>query len=175
MPRTSKVVAFSTTPEMAEEIDRLAAQEGRTRSDLLREAVRAYRATCQSESLLGAESPGTYVVSPPAAPSLPGLARVLALRPEIGRVCVGAGVARLWVFGSAVRADFDPTNSDFDFLVEFLAEAPRKPWLGEIADLQDTLSRLLGAPVDLGEAGALKNPYVRASADAEKVLVYERP
>jgi uncharacterized protein len=173
VPRTAKVVAFSTTPEMAEEIDRLAVVEGRTRSELLREAFRAYLATARDAGFRAAEARVGYPPSPPAPLSLPGLARVLGLRAEIARACSAAGVERLWVFGSAVRDDFDPARSDFDFLVTFRADAPRKPWLGELFELQDELSNLLAAPVELGEAGGLKNPYVRASVDAQKVLVYE--
>lgn len=174
MPRTAKVVAFSTTPEMAEEIDSLAAAEGRTRSELLREAVRQYRAGSGAGALHAAEAPAAYAPGAPTVPSLPGLARVLASRPAVAMLCAEAGVSRLWVFGSAVRDDFDVGRSDFDFLVEFLPDAPRKPWLAELTDLQDALSRLLGGAVDLGEAGGLRNPYVRAAAEAEKVLVYER-
>ena len=174
MPRTAKVVAFSTTLEMAEEIDRLAAEEGRTRSELLREAVRGYAGRGLARTPAAAEARTAYASkAPAAAPSLPGLARVLAVRPEIVDLCAEAGVARLWVFGSAVRNDFDPACSDFDFLVEFRPDAPRKPWLGELGDLSDALSRLLDGAVDLGEAESLENPYVRAAVDAEKVLVCE--
>jgi predicted nucleotidyltransferase/predicted DNA-binding protein len=175
VPRTAKVVAFSTTPEMAEEIDRLAAEQGRTRSDLLREAVRCYRAeSIRSDSSSAAEAPTVY--SPrPSTPSLPGLARVLARRSEIAAACAEASVARLWVFGSAVRDDFDPTRSDLDFLVEFLPDVVREPWLGELTRLSDALSEILGGSVDLSEAGGLRNPYVRAAVDAERVLVYEQP
>jgi uncharacterized protein len=178
MPRTAKVVAFSTTPEMAELIDGLAAEEGRTRSDLLREAVRSYaagRATESAGSALAAEASVTYAQADSAAVrSLPGLALVLAARPRILPICAVAGVARLWVFGSAVRDDFDPEHSDLDFVVRFRPDAPRKPWFGELVDLGDALAAVLGRHVDIGEDSALENPHVRASVDAEKVLVYEQ-
>jgi len=173
VPRVAKVVAFSTTPEMAEEIDRLATRDGLTRSALLRAAVRAYQVRQDPAPLHPAETTSAYARVQPSVPSLPGLARILILRPSIAEACVQAEVARLWVFGSAVRDDFDPTRSDYDFLVEFRPAAARKPWFGEIADLREALSGLLGAPVDLGEMAAMKNPYVRATAEAEKVLVYE--
>jgi len=171
--RTAKVVAFSTTPKMAAEIDRFAAREGRTRSEFLREAVRAYQAQSEAAASLVAEAPAIYAPAPLSPPSLPGLARVLGARREIASLCAGAGVSRLWVFGSAVRDDFDPACSDFDFLVDFLTDAPRKPWLGELTELQDALALVLDGPVDLGEANAIGNPYVRAAVDADKVLVYE--
>lgn len=40
--RTSGTVTISLPPELAVEVDRLAQQEGRTRSELLREAFRQY-------------------------------------------------------------------------------------------------------------------------------------
>lgn len=40
--RTSGTVTISLPPELAVEVDRLAEQEGRTRSELLREAFRQY-------------------------------------------------------------------------------------------------------------------------------------
>ena len=100
---------------------------------------------------------------------------MLAARPTITETCAKSGVSRLWVFGSVVRDDFDLAASDFDFLVEFRADAPRKPFLGELFALQEALSSILGGRVDLGEAGGVTNPYVRARVEAEKVLVYEQP
>jgi hypothetical protein len=43
MARTAKTVGFSVPPELAEEIERLASAEGRTKSELFREMVRVYR------------------------------------------------------------------------------------------------------------------------------------
>ena len=64
-------------------------------------------------------------------------------------LCRRYGVVRLEVFGSAARgADFDPAKSDADFLVEF------------------------GRPVDLVEASAVRNPYVRATINRSRELVY---
>lgn len=42
MKRTTKIVTISLPPEIADEIDRLAAEESRTRSELVREAFRQY-------------------------------------------------------------------------------------------------------------------------------------
>jgi uncharacterized protein len=40
-------------------------------------------------------------------------------------ICQRYRISRLEVFGSAARADdFDPTNSDADFLVDFSKDAP---------------------------------------------------
>ena len=41
-PRKSKVITFSMQPEMAEEVQRIVREEGRTMSELIREALRLY-------------------------------------------------------------------------------------------------------------------------------------
>lgn len=42
MARTSKIITISLPPEVADEIDRVASDENRTRSELVREAFREY-------------------------------------------------------------------------------------------------------------------------------------
>ena len=42
MSRISKTVTFSMPPEMAEEVQRIVQEEGRTMSEFLREAIRMY-------------------------------------------------------------------------------------------------------------------------------------
>ncbi len=42
MARKTKIMSFSLSPEMAEEIEQLAKQERRSKSELLREMVRVY-------------------------------------------------------------------------------------------------------------------------------------
>lgn len=168
MPRTAKVVAFSTTPAMAEEIDRLAAAEGRTRSELIREAVRSYGRTT-GESVVR-EPVATYAAS--TSMGSKGFDVVREVRTRISRICRQRGVHRLWVFGSAVRDDFRPGESDFDFLVEWMSDAPKGPWLSHLLDLEEDLAAALGAPVDIVEADANANPYVRESIESDKVRVY---
>ena len=41
-PRKSKVITFSLPPEMAEQVQQVVREEGRTVSELLREAIRLY-------------------------------------------------------------------------------------------------------------------------------------
>ncbi|MGV8083966.1 MAG: nucleotidyltransferase domain-containing protein [Coriobacteriia bacterium] len=184
MPRVARVVAFSTSPEMAEEIDALAREEGKSRSELLRAAMRCYQTS--RELPLAEETAAVYapraaqtsqapVVAPtPTAPAVHGVVAVLLARPVIRRLCESLGVAQLWLFGSAVRDDFEPGRSDYDFLVEFRPDAPRKPWAGEYHELREGLEQILDdGPVEIGHAGSVTNPYVKASIDAEKVLIYE--
>jgi predicted nucleotidyltransferase len=75
------------------------------------------------------------------------------------------------VFGSVLRADFRPGQSDVDLLVEF---APRDPY--ELADayfdMLDDLRALLGAEVDLVMTGAVKNPYIAADIERTKQPLY---
>ena len=42
MPRTTKVITFSLPPEMAEQVKQVMAEEDRTMSSLIREALRLY-------------------------------------------------------------------------------------------------------------------------------------
>ena len=41
-PRKSKVITFSMPPDMAEQVQQVVREEGRTMSDFLREAIRLY-------------------------------------------------------------------------------------------------------------------------------------
>ena len=93
-------------------------------------------------------------------------------RDAIADICRRFGVRRLEVFGSAARGtDFNPENSDADFLVEFLPDRGRRS-LGQYFDLSEALEQALGRPVDLVEPGAVRNPYIRASIDRARELVY---
>ncbi len=93
-------------------------------------------------------------------------------RDEIADICRRFGVRRLEVFGSAARGtDFNPETSDADFLVEFAPDRRRRS-LGQYFDLSEALEKALGRPVDLVEPGAVRNPYLRASIDRARELVY---
>lgn len=85
-------------------------------------------------------------------------------------LCARFGVVRLDVFGSALRDDFRPGESDVDLLVEFASMEPR-----ELADayfgLLDALRNLLGE-VDLVMVDAVKNPYIAREIERTKQLLY---
>src|SRR5688500_15577147 len=87
---------------------------------------------------------------------------------EIEARCRRFSVRRLEVFGSAATGSFGP-ESDFDFLVEF---GPSENAFDQYFGLREALEDLLGSPVDLVVDRALKNPYVRASVDRQRTLVY---
>jgi predicted nucleotidyltransferase len=90
---------------------------------------------------------------------------------EIADLCRRHRVLSLFLFGSATRDNFDAERSDFDFLVDFESLPP-----GQYADayfgLLESLERLLGRPVDLVVASAIKNPYFRQSVEQTKALLY---
>jgi predicted nucleotidyltransferase len=80
-------------------------------------------------------------------------------------------VARLYVFGSVLRPDFRPGESDIDLLVEFQPDAPEalyKTYFSLLNELRQTLA----APIDLVMADAIRNPYVKASIEASKQEIY---
>lgn len=94
-------------------------------------------------------------------------------RVEIAAMCRRYGVRRLEVFGSAAREeDFDPVGSDADFLVAFDPATAGLSPLEQFFGLAEALERLLGRPVDLVEAGALRNPFVLASINQTREVVY---
>jgi predicted nucleotidyltransferase len=94
-------------------------------------------------------------------------------RDEIADLCRRFGVSRLEAFGSAARAvDFDPANSDADFLVEFGTDRRHDP-LEQFFGLAFALEETLGRRVDLVESGALKNPFVLATIERDRATVYE--
>jgi uncharacterized protein len=92
-------------------------------------------------------------------------------REELRGLCRRFHVRRLDLFGSAARGDFDPEHSDVDFLVEFDRSAPQHPFDAYFG-LKEALEELLRRPVDLVEAGAVRNPYLKASIERSRENVY---
>ncbi len=52
MPRTTRTITFSLPPEMADRVDEVMKQQGRSRSEFLREAVLRYIQECEWRQLL---------------------------------------------------------------------------------------------------------------------------
>lgn len=93
-------------------------------------------------------------------------------RDAIASVCQRYGVVRLEVFGSAARADdFASEASDADFLVD-LAPRPDLSPLEQFFGLSEDLESILGRQVDLVEANAVRNPFLRAAIDQSRAVVY---
>jgi uncharacterized protein len=77
---------------------------------------------------------------------------------------------RLDLFGSAVRGDFDPEHSDFDFVAGFDRSAPQHPFDAYFG-LKEELGELLGRKVDL-ELSAVRNPHLKASIETSREPVF---
>ena len=90
---------------------------------------------------------------------------------QVAALCRDRGVRRLELFGSAARSDFDPSSSDLDFLVELGSDPGVSP-LDAYFGLKDELEALFHRPVDLVSVGSVHNPYVRASIERDRQLVY---
>ena len=92
-------------------------------------------------------------------------------REELTALCRRYRVQRLAVFGSALRDDFNPQQSDLDFLVEFQPLAP-----GTYADTyfgpKEGLEMLFHRPVDLVVESAIKNPYFLKTVEQSKHGLY---
>jgi predicted nucleotidyltransferase len=63
-------------------------------------------------------------------------------------------IAKMGIFGSVVRDDYNPEKSDIDLLVEFNGDIG---W--EFIDLSDELEKLIGKKVDLVSRGGIKPRY----------------
>jgi len=90
---------------------------------------------------------------------------------QLAELCRRHRVRRLAVFGSARREDFDPERSDLDFLVEFEA-LPAGAYARTYFALLEALNELFRRPVDLLEAGSVRNPYLRQEIEATQETVY---
>lgn len=52
VPRTTRTITFSLPPEMADRVDEAIKQQGRSRSEILREALQRYLEECEWRQLL---------------------------------------------------------------------------------------------------------------------------
>ena len=92
-------------------------------------------------------------------------------REQISAACARHGVLRLEAFGSAVRDDFRPGDSDIDLLVEFVRMDPHAR-VDAYFELLDELRDILGTEVDLVMVDAVKNRYIAADIERTKQAFY---
>lgn len=93
-------------------------------------------------------------------------------RAGITDLCRRYSVVRLRVFGSALTDGWDPVHSDLDFLAEYGPERSRlSPW-DALVGLQMELERLLGTRVDVVDWHAAVNPYFKAQAEKQAMVLY---
>jgi len=117
-------------------------------------------------------------VSPPGAkttaagPLREAPARLHFDRERLGHLCRERGVARLDLFGSALRDDFGE-DSDVDLLAALRPEA--RITLLDWADLQEKMSEVFGRPVDLVSRRAVEgsqNPYRKQAILSTAIPIY---
>lgn len=92
------------------------------------------------------------------------------IREAVTPLCLEFGVRRLDAFGSTARGSA-ASSSDVDLLVEFIEpdRNPARRFFGLLHRLED----ILGCRIDLLTPAGLRNPYFKARALSERVLVYE--
>ncbi|MCE9558586.1 MAG: nucleotidyltransferase domain-containing protein [Armatimonadetes bacterium] len=93
-------------------------------------------------------------------------------REAIEALCRKFHVARLRVFGSALREDWNQESSDFDFLVEYDVSASTLPPLDRLVGFQMALEELLRTKVDAVDWGSARNPHFRKLAEDSAQLFY---
>ena len=89
----------------------------------------------------------------------------------ITSACRRHRVARLHAFGSVLRPDYRPGESDIDLLVEFQPDAPEVLYKTYFSLLNE-LRQSLNARIDLVMADAITNPYIKDSIEANKLEIY---
>ena len=91
---------------------------------------------------------------------------------ELAEICRQHHVKRLEVFGSAAVGDFNPENSDIDFLVEF-NESDDISLFKTRRDLTQALESLFNRSVDLVIFANVENPYFRTSVENTREPIFE--
>lgn len=88
---------------------------------------------------------------------------------EIAGVCRRYGVYRLELIGSAAYGEFDPHDSDIDFVVSFEEGVDLGPWLSHYFELKEELEEVVGRRVDLVMATAMRDPrFIRSVAESRE-------
>lgn len=91
---------------------------------------------------------------------------------EIRATCELHGVEALWVFGSAVRDDWEPGRSDIDFVAAF-GESDHSLF-GQHMGLIVHLEEILGVIVQVVDARAIQRADFRNEVEHTRELLYER-
>jgi predicted nucleotidyltransferase len=89
----------------------------------------------------------------------------------IAELCRRYSVQRLFAFGSAIREDFRPGESDVDLLVEFAPIGGHAKFHAYF-EMLDELERVLGSKVDLVMSGAVHNAIIAREIERTKQIVY---
>jgi uncharacterized protein len=89
---------------------------------------------------------------------------------QIFKLCELHKVKSLYAFGSVNSTRFT-NESDLDLLVDFSINDPIE-YTDNYFGLKFELEKILRRSIDLLENKAIKNPFLKASIDKSKVLIY---
>ncbi len=91
------------------------------------------------------------------------------MQTEIAAICMALAIKRLDLIGSAARDDFCLASSDVDVLIEFDGA---DDLFHRYFECKRRLEALFGRKVDVVQANAVKNPYIRQTIERDRILVY---
>jgi predicted nucleotidyltransferase len=86
-------------------------------------------------------------------------------------ICMRLDVGELDLFGSVTSNSFDEA-SDIDVLVSF--EGGSRDLFNRYFTLKERLETLFGRTVDLVMADSVRNPYLQASIEKERINVFRK-
>ena len=89
----------------------------------------------------------------------------------VADLCRQFHVNRLYLFGSATGAQFNPTSSDLDFIVAF-QPLPSGQYADAYFGLAHALEALFQRKVDLVTERSIRNPYFKEEVEETRLLVY---
>ena len=90
---------------------------------------------------------------------------------ELENICEKYAVSELFLFGSALKEDFN-ANSDLDFAVIFKDKLSPLEHGGAFLDLLDELENLFNRKIDLISYRVVKNPIFKEELDKTKKVLY---
>ena len=87
-------------------------------------------------------------------------------------LCQSHRVDKVYAFGSSITEHFDPQTSDIDVVVKIDIDDPADR--GEaLLSFWDKLEALFQRKVDLLTEDSIRNPYLKASINRTKKLIYD--
>jgi len=91
---------------------------------------------------------------------------------EFLSLCKSHNVKTIYAFGSSINTDFNDETSDFDLLIEIDSDDPIVR--GEnLMSIWDKFEELFQRKVDLLTNSSIRNPILKQSIDATKILIYD--
>lgn len=100
------------------------------------------------------------------------LKEVKVHREEVRKLCKKHFVEELYLFGSAVREDFDAEKSDLDLAVKFSSRLNPLDYAENYFSFLSALEQMFNRKIDLLSLKALKNPVIRKEIEQSKVMLY---